>query len=150
MNVKIVKQDLLHRKQFLKSYQVRSERGDLNSCGKWSIVLPLMLQWSLAWFPYFYSGCPWPQCVDCRYHVTCPPFEQGVVSNSKWKMGQNVLAFSEYLNFSSTRISCTLNLSKSHILFHKKQLTALLTYTKLYLQKNCFFNACCKYSFCNY
>ena len=21
---------------------------------------PLMLWWSLAWFPYFYSDCPWP------------------------------------------------------------------------------------------
>ena len=21
-----------------------------------------MLRWSLAWFPYFYSDCPWPSC----------------------------------------------------------------------------------------
>ena len=48
-----------------KFYEVRSERGDFNSCGKWSSrVLPLMLWWSLAWFPYFYSDCPWPYCVS--------------------------------------------------------------------------------------
>ena len=31
--------------------------GDINHCGKWSSsrMLPLMLWWSLAWFPYFYS-----------------------------------------------------------------------------------------------
>ena len=43
---------------------MRSERGDFNSCGKWSSgVLPLMLWWSLEWFPYFYLGCPWPYCA---------------------------------------------------------------------------------------
>ena len=48
---------------FWKFYEVRSERGDFNSCGKWSSrVLPLMLWWSLAWFPYFYSDCSWPYC----------------------------------------------------------------------------------------
>ena len=26
------------------------------------MVLPLMLWWSLGWFPYFYSDCPWPYC----------------------------------------------------------------------------------------
>ena len=31
LNVEIVKQNLLHRKQFLKFYEVRSERGDFNS-----------------------------------------------------------------------------------------------------------------------
>ena len=51
-------QDLLHR----------SKMWDFNSCGKWSSrVLPLILWWSLAWFPYFYSDCPWPCCVIlCR------------------------------------------------------------------------------------
>ena len=44
--------------------RTRSERGDFNSCGKWSSgVLPIMLWWSLAWFPYFYLDCPWPYCV---------------------------------------------------------------------------------------
>ena len=36
---------------------MRSERRDFNSCGKWSSgVLPLMLWWLLAWFPYFCHG----------------------------------------------------------------------------------------------
>ena len=26
-------------------------------------LLLLMLWWSLAWFPNFYSNCPWPYCV---------------------------------------------------------------------------------------
>ena len=37
---------------------------DFNSCGQWfSRVLPLMLWWWLAWFPYFFSDCPWPYCA---------------------------------------------------------------------------------------
>ena len=48
---------------FWKFPEVWSERGDFNSCGKWSTrVLPLMLWWLLVWFPYFYSDCPWPYC----------------------------------------------------------------------------------------
>ena len=43
---------------------MRSEKGDFNSCGKWSSgVLPIMLWWLLAWFPYFYIDCPWPYCA---------------------------------------------------------------------------------------
>ena len=42
-----------------------------------------------------------------------------------WNMGQICVAFLEYFNFSS-RNSCTLNLPKSNILFHKDQLTVLL------------------------
>ena len=61
--MKIVQQDLLHRKQFLKILWSEVQRGDFNSCGKWSSrVPPLMLWWSLAWFPYFYTDCPWPYC----------------------------------------------------------------------------------------
>ena len=38
-----------------------SKRGDFNSCGKCSSgVLPFMLWWWLAWFPYFYLDFPWP------------------------------------------------------------------------------------------
>ena len=49
----------------MKFYDVRSERGDFNFCGKWSSrVLPLMLWWSLAWFPNVYLNCPWPYCVS--------------------------------------------------------------------------------------
>ena len=49
---------------FWKFYEVRSKRGELNSFGKWSSrVLPLMLYWSLAWFPYFFSDFPWPYCA---------------------------------------------------------------------------------------
>ena len=60
LNVKILQQDLLHRKQFLKILWCEVRKGDFNFCGKWSSgVLPLMLWCSLAWFPYFYSGCPW-------------------------------------------------------------------------------------------
>ena len=52
------------RNSFWKFYEVRSKMGDFNSCGKWSSrVLPLMVWWSLAWFPYFYSGFPWPYCA---------------------------------------------------------------------------------------
>ena len=43
--------------------------------------------------------------------------------------------------------SCTLNLPKFNILFHKDQLTALLLPNKC---RKTVFNACCKYSFCNY
>ena len=33
-----------------------SEMGDFNFCGQWSSrMLPLMLWWSLPWFPSFYS-----------------------------------------------------------------------------------------------
>ena len=63
LHVKIVQQGLLHRKQFLKNLWSEVRKGDFNSCGKWSSrVLPLMLWWSLVWFPYFYSDCPWPYC----------------------------------------------------------------------------------------
>ena len=56
---------------FWKFYDVRSERGDFDSCGKWSSrMVPLMLWWSLAWFPYFYSDCPWPYC-DWKHKTLC-------------------------------------------------------------------------------
>ena len=49
------------RNSFWKFYELRSERWDFNSCGKWSSrVLPVML-W---WFPYFYSDCSWPYCAS--------------------------------------------------------------------------------------
>ena len=59
-----VQQDLLQRKQFFNNFMKWGPKGgDFNSCGKWSSrVLPVMLWWSLAWFPYFYSGCPRPYC----------------------------------------------------------------------------------------
>ena len=60
--MKIVQQDLLRRKQFLKILWSEVWKGeDFNSCGKWSSrVLPVML-W---WFPYFYSDCSWPYCAS--------------------------------------------------------------------------------------
>ena len=29
-------------------------------------MLPLMLWWPFTWFPYFYSGYPWPCCVSTK------------------------------------------------------------------------------------
>ena len=30
--------------------------------------LKKLLWWSLAWFIYFYLGCPWPYCVTRPFH----------------------------------------------------------------------------------
>ena len=39
---------------------------------------PLILWWSLAWFSYFHSDCPWPYC-DIRPHTDFDP----IVPNRK-------------------------------------------------------------------
>ena len=64
---------------------MKAERGDFNSCGKWlSGVLPLMLWWSLAWFPYFYLDCPWPYCESdaCLHTITYLLFLQKKLQHS--------------------------------------------------------------------
>ena len=66
---------------------MRSERGDFNSCGKWSSgVLPIMLWWSLAWFPYFYLDCPWPYCVLLNSFVLLPTFRFRRQPNFCWTL----------------------------------------------------------------
>ena len=67
---------------FWKFYEVRSERGDFNSCGKWSSRVPaLMLWWSLAWFPYFYSDWLW---FELYIFGHCPLPKFGIKPKQNW------------------------------------------------------------------
>ena len=77
---------------FWKFYEVRSERGDFNSCGKWSSrVLSLMLWWSLAWFPNFFSDCPWPYCgakdIFTKFQEVARKYIQLGPSLTSWSIG---------------------------------------------------------------
>ena len=94
---------------FWKFYEGRSKRWYF----KWfSRVLPLMLWWPFAWFPYFYSDCPWP-CYEIfcilrrplkldKISKLCLKLLSGVKISSKFR---HILgAFSECMNF--TRFEC--------------------------------------------
>ena len=68
--------------RFWKFYEVRSKRGDFNSCWQWSSrVAALMLWWSLAWFPYFYSDWLW---FELYIFGHCPLPKFGIKPKQNW------------------------------------------------------------------
>ena len=53
----------------------------------------------------------WPICIPLFF------WHYLVTSNNKWKMGQNFVAFSEYLNFNRTTFALSINMKKKQQIY---------------------------------